>query len=93
MKEFTIVPKILERQYLKDHPDIIFRNRELIVEKDGDGENAVYRFKIGDGVKPYSVLQYISSLYALYPNFHMYDKKYEKGFTVSFEIEKEKVDA
>jgi hypothetical protein len=84
LKEFTLIPKIFDRSYLKNNPNIVFRDRELVVEKDRMGENTVLRFKIGDGIRTYDMLQYVSSLYALYPNICLFDKNYDNCFTVLF---------
>ena len=85
MKEFTIMPKMYDRQYLKDHCNMIFKNRELIIESEKSGENTTLRFKICDGHTPYSSLNYISSLYALYPQFCLCDSSYNNCVNISFE--------
>lgn len=78
MKELNVLAKVFDRNYLKEHAHIIFKDRELIIEKDsGIGEqDTTYRFKIGDGITPYSNLSYISSIYNLFPNFTYYDNDY-----------------
>ena len=88
MKEFTIITKIYDKQYLKDHNNIVFKDRELIIEREVSGENVMLRFKIGDGIKQYNSLQYVSSLYALFPNICLCDKEYKSCFTLSF-VDKE----
>lgn len=89
MKEFTVFPKVYDRKYLKEHDHIIFKNRELVIERDGTGDNVMLRFKIGDGIRPYRDLQYISSMYALYPSVCLFDGDYENCFTLSFEEKSE----
>lgn len=89
MKEFTIVPKMYDRQFLKENNNMVFKNRELIVEKETSGENVTLRFKIGDGHTPYQFLNYISSLYALYPEFCMCDTEYKSCAVISFEDKKD----
>lgn len=76
-KVLTVNVKTLDRKYLKDNPTIVFKNRELIVEverPDNIEDEPVYRFKVGDGVTPYNLLQYVSSLYSLVPNICFYNK-------------------
>lgn len=85
MKEFKVFPKMYDRSYLKDHGDLIFRDRELVIEREMTGDNVVLRFKIGDGIRPYSALQYVSSMYALYPSVCLFDGKYENCIELSFE--------
>ena len=88
MKQLDVVVKEFSRDYLKENGTIIFRNREFIVEKDDSNpENVMYRFKIGDGVLPYSALPYISNLYALFPNFTLFDKQYTHCINIKFSNE------
>ena len=84
MKEFTVIPKIFDKSYLKDNCNLIFKDRELITEKEVNGENVTLRFKLGDGHTPYKDLRYISSLYALYPNFYLCDSSYNGCINISF---------
>jgi hypothetical protein len=76
---------MFDREYLKQHNNIVFKDRELIIEKEQNGENTMLRFKIGDGVKPYGLLQYVSSLYALFPNICLCDNEYKSCLTISFD--------
>lgn len=79
MKELNVLAKVFDKEYLRENNHIIFKNRELIVERDPgtDDSDTTYRFKIGDGVTPYRDLKYISSIYNLFPSFTYYDKDYE----------------
>lgn len=86
MNTVKVYPKEYTREYMKDHGNMIFRERELIVEKDMNGDNVVLRFKIGDGIRPYSQLQYISSLYALFPEVSLFNKDYSNGITLCFDV-------
>ena len=63
---------------------LVLRDRELLVETEGVGETLTARFKIGDGVTPYSDLPYISSIYKLFPNFVLYNNNYNIGVNISF---------
>lgn len=82
----TIVPKSFTREYLKEHGSYVFRDRELVVEKEeaGEPDNPILRFKLGDGIRPYSELPYISSIYALFPRVHLYNNDYSKEITIEF---------
>ena len=81
MNNLTIAIKKFTKKYLSENSQIVFKNRELIMEEDNDGvrEHIVYRFKIGDGVTPYNELRYISSLYSLIPNVIFYDSDYKNS--------------
>lgn len=83
MKSLSIVPKMFNRDDIRGS-SIIFRDRELVVESDGDGDNAVLRFKIGNGIEPYSSLPYVSSMYALYPFVYLYNKDYTNSIKLTF---------
>lgn len=85
MKELTIVPNMFDRKYLKDHSDKVFADRELVIEREVSGEQTMLRFKIGDGIHPYSTLQYISSLYALFPQVKLCDTEYNNSVTLLFD--------
>lgn len=83
MNTVDIYPKIIDRQKLKENSQIIFRNRELIIEKEEQSvDNMVLRFKIGDGIKTYDALPYVSSLYSLFPEFCLCDSKYENSINI-----------
>lgn len=79
------MPKVYSREYLKENGHLIFKKRELIIEREEIGENVMLRFKIGDGVRPYSMIQYVSSLYALYPEICMCDKEYNTCLNIKFD--------
>lgn len=83
MKSLSILPKTFNKEDIKGSA-IIFRDRELVVESDGDGDNTVLRFKIGDGIKPYNALPYVSSMYALYPFVYLYNKDYTNCIKLTF---------
>ena len=85
MKELNVLSKVFDKEYLKENGHIIFKNRELIVERDKgvDESDTTYRFKIGDGITPYNSLKYISSIYNLFPSFTYYDKDYETAIHFS----------
>ena len=72
---------------MKENGSIVFLDRELIVEvsEGSDSSNTVYRFKVGDGVTPYSQLPYVSSIYSLFPFVNIFDKNYSKGIEISCE--------
>ena len=63
MNCLSLIPKTYDKDTIRGSVKI-FRDRELIVESEGTGDNTVLRFKIGDGVKPYSALPYVSSMYS-----------------------------
>lgn len=84
MVSLTVIPKRFERSSIKNS-DIVFRDRELIVEYEGnDVSNQVLRFKIGDGIHQYKDLSYVSSLYALYPHIMLYDSNYTHCIKMEF---------
>jgi hypothetical protein len=84
-KEVTITTKSYTREDMRSkYNDMILKNRELLVETEGEGDELVVRFKLGDGKTTYSQLKYISSLYDLFPNFKMYNNDYSLGINVNF---------
>ena len=87
MATIKLVPKAFTKEYLKQNASTVFQDRELIVEveKGSTKENTVLRFKIGDGVKPYSQLPYVSSLYALFPSVNLCDNNYQNILKISLE--------
>ena len=88
MKQLDVVVKEFSREYLKENGTMIFQDRELIVEKDQTSpENVMYRFKLGNGILPYSELPYISNLYALFPNFKLFNKQYTQCINIKFSNE------
>lgn len=62
--------------------DYVLKNKELLVETEGENETFVARFKIGDGITPYKQLPYVSNLYKLYPNFILYSNDYSYGINI-----------
>lgn len=86
MKGINIAPKKFSREYLRDHGNIIFKDRELVVEEEAgtDTDNTILRFKIGDGKTPYRQLKYASSLYSLYPKITFYDEEYTSYISLNF---------
>lgn len=84
--KITIIPKILTKEYLTKNSSIVFKNRELIIEKDFDGidEHTVYRFKIGDGISSYQNLKYVSNIYSLLPEFSLCNKDYSSELVINF---------
>jgi hypothetical protein len=67
----------------------VFRNRELIIEKESDGveEHTVFRFKIGDGLTTYKNLKYVSSMYSLLPEICLCNKDYSSKLVINFNEE------
>ena len=87
MDVYSVIPKAYDKKYLEEHSNIIFRERELIieVEKGTTPEDTIFRFKVGDGIKPYNALSYSSSIYALFPKIILYNTDYSKGISLSLE--------
>ena len=86
MKNIDVVAKQFDRKYLKENNHIVFKNRELIIEREtsDDPESGdMFRFKIGDGITPYRNLKYTSTIYALFPNVCLYDSNYETCVSIS----------
>ena len=83
----NIIPKAYTRDYLDENSNIVFRDRELIVEVDKgtSKDDTTFRFKIGDGIKSYSALPYISSLYALFPKVVLYNIDYSTELAISLD--------
>lgn len=79
----NIVVKSKTRQEMTTNlAGYILKDKELLVETDGENETFVARFKIGDGKTPYSQLPYISNLYKLCPNFLLYNNDYTFGVNI-----------
>ena len=79
----NIVVKSKTRQEMTTNlANYILKDKELLVETDGENETFVARFKIGDGKTPYSQLPYISNLYKLCPNFLLYNNDYTFGVNI-----------
>lgn len=85
-KELTINVKTFTRDYMRNN-DTILKDRELLVETEGEGNELVARFKMGDGKTPYSQLKYIASLYDLFPNFKLFSADYSLGFNIQLKGE------
>lgn len=86
-KELTVLAKSLTREQLQRNNSLILKDRELLVETEGEGNELVVRFKIGDGKTPYSQLKYIATLYDLFPNFKLYNTDYSLGFNIKLKDE------
>jgi len=86
MNGIGIQPKCYTKEYLSENGHLIFKNRELIIEKEigTDISDTTLRFKIGDGVTPYNLLKYCSSMYALFPKVIFYDENYTSYVSVDF---------
>lgn len=83
---FKLIMKSMSRDDMQTiHKDDVLRNRELLLEYEGEGDKRIYRFKLGDGITPYNQLSYISSLYALYPMFNLYNNSYTQQVQLLFE--------
>ena len=79
----NIVVKSKTRQEMTTNlASYILKDKEVLVETDGENETFVARFKIGDGRTPYSQLPYISNLYKLCPNFLLYNNDYTFGVNI-----------
>lgn len=80
----SLIVKQIKSDLLARHGDVIFADRELVVEVSGSGDDATYKFKIGDGKTPYSSLKYVSSIYALFPSFKLCNGDYSKVLNITF---------
>lgn len=78
----NIIVKHKSRDEMLKLGDIILRDRELLVETEGENETFVARFKIGDGKTPYTSLPYVSNLYKICPNFILYNNDYTFGLNI-----------
>lgn len=85
-KELTINVKTFTKEYMRNN-DTVLKQRELLVETEGEGNELVARFKVGDGKTPYSQLKYIATLYDLFPNFKLYSADYSLGFNIQLKGE------
>ena len=79
----NIIVKHKSRAEMSKLPDMILRDRELMVETEGEGETFVARFKIGDGHTNYANLPYVSNLYKVFPNFVLYNNDYTFGLSIN----------
>ena len=86
MKELKVIMKSFTKEYLTEHSDRVFRNRELVIEKElgSTPDDTVYRFKIGDGISPYKDLKYVSSIYSLLPSVSLLNESYDAGLELRF---------
>lgn len=79
----TVVVKSKTRQEMTETlSDYVLKDRELLVETEGQDDTFVARFKVGDGKTPYNQLPYISNLYKIYPNFILYNEDYSFGINI-----------
>ena len=85
-KELTINVKTFTKEYMRNN-DTVLKQRELLVETEGEGNELVARFKVGDGKTPYSQLKYIATLYDLFPNFKLFSADYSLGFNIQLKGE------
>lgn len=87
----NLIPITLKHMSKQDmnslYKDMILKDRELLIETEGENETFVCRFKIGDGRTPYNQLNYVSSIYALLPNCTLYNKEYTQGINLIFKSE------
>lgn len=84
-KVLRVIPKSFTRDYMwSDGSSIILKDREILVESEGEGDTLTLRFKIGDGVTPYSKLPYVSSMYSLFPNVMFYNKSGTNAIDIRF---------
>ena len=85
-KTITIIPKILTKNFLENNENLVFHNREFIVEidEDYDESHTIYKFKIGDGITPYKDLQYVTSIYSLFPEINLCSKDYSSILNICF---------
>lgn len=60
----------------------VLKDKELLVETDGENETTVIRFKLGNGRTPYAQLPYVSNLYNICPNFILYSDDYSFGINI-----------
>jgi hypothetical protein len=85
LESVVIKLKKLKKSELAD-THFVPKDRELIVEEDvkDSDDKSVYRFKVGDGMRPYSDLPYVSSLYSLFPNVLLCDTNYTRSIELQF---------
>lgn len=85
----TVVVKSKTRKEMTETlSDYVLKDRELLVETEGQDDTFVARFKVGDGKTPYSQLPYISNLYKIYPNFILYNEDYSFGIDIKLKNDK-----
>ena len=83
-KEINIIAKCHTRESMKsENSQMILKDRELLVETEGEGVEFTARFKMGDGKTPYNQLRYISSLYDLFPNFRLCTEDYSMSININ----------
>jgi hypothetical protein len=85
LESVVIKLKKLKKSELADM-HFVPKDRELIVEEDvkDSDDKSVYRFKVGDGMRTYSDLPYVSSLYSLFPNVLLCDQNYTRSIELKF---------
>lgn len=87
-KSIDINVKTVSKEDMRtNNMDTILKSRELLVETEGEGNELIARFKIGDGKTPYSQLKYIASLYDLFPNFKLCTKDYSLELNINLKGE------
>jgi hypothetical protein len=86
-KNIDINVKTFPKKEMQANSDTILKARELLVETEGEGDELVARFKIGDGKTPYSQLKYIATLYDLFPNFKLCNKDYSLALNINLKGE------
>ena len=88
-KVTELIVKTKTREEMSKQPmsDIILKEREFLVETEGENETLVARFKIGDGRTKYSELPYQSSIYKLFPEFILYNNEYTYGVKIKLKSE------
>ena len=86
MEELTLTNVIVKSKTREEMStvlsDYVLRDKELLVETEGEDDTFIARFKIGDGMTPYNQLPYISNLYKLCPNFILYNNEYSYGINI-----------
>ena len=92
--EETKVTKVVAKSKSREEmttssSEYVLKDRELLVETEGSGDTFVARFKVGDGITPYSKLPYISNLYKIYPNFILYNEDYSFGININLKNDKD----
>ena len=85
MESVVVKLKRLKKSELAE-THFIPKCRELIIEEDVNesADKTVCRFKIGDGMRQYSDLPYISSLYSLFPSVLLCDQNYTRSIELKF---------
>lgn len=85
--ELIVKTKTREEMLKLPMSDIILKDKEFLVETEGENETLIARFKIGDGKTKYSELPYQSSIYKLFPEFLLYNNDYTYGVKIKLKSE------